>query len=112
MYQPSRWFTRFIVASYFILLGFAFCMVEWRHFTLLSFAVTLLAAVFFADFLSGLVHLTIDYFPLNYKKRLHELFFYDGDRASKPSKTRSAKSSGRRRFSIRRFTISRCITGT
>jgi hypothetical protein len=32
--------------------------------------------------LSGLGHLFIDYFPLNYRKRLNELFFYDGSRDS------------------------------
>jgi hypothetical protein len=81
MYQPSPCFTRIIVTSYFAALGAGFWLVEWRYFSALSFVVVLYAAIFFADFLSGLIHLFIDYYPLNYQRRLNELFFYAGDRS-------------------------------
>jgi hypothetical protein len=41
---------------------------------------TAFIAIILADFISGLVHLYIDYQPLNYKKGYEELFFYTGAR--------------------------------
>lgn len=82
MHQAGPLFARCLVTAYFVALGVGFWLVEWRHFSALSLVAVLYASIFFADFLSGLGHLFIDYCPLSYKKGLNELLFYAGDRGS------------------------------
>lgn len=71
-----------LITAYFAALITGLYLVDWSQFSVLSWAITFYVALFAADFISGLVHLYIDYHPLNYAKGYDQLFFYKGDRGS------------------------------
>lgn len=76
-------FQRSLIAVYFALVAFALYCVEWQYFSWISFALVLYAGLWGADFLSGLIHLYIDYRPLNFAKGMDRLYDYTGDRGSR-----------------------------
>lgn len=63
-------------------LGLAVCLgnVPWASTHALELALTFLAALWVADFLTGLTHLTIDYCALNFNKGFGRLYDYPGPR--------------------------------
>ena len=68
---------------FYTLLVCAFLLVDMSTATPLLVVVTLIGALFIADFVSGLWHLFIDYYPINYEIGYDELLFYQGDRSGK-----------------------------
>jgi len=74
---------RALIFVYFALALACLFSIEWSHFSFISFFIVLFLGVFAADFFSGLVHLYIDYRPLNYEKKFDLLYDYQGDRGSK-----------------------------
>lgn len=71
---------RLIVAIYYLLLGTCLYFVDWQYASWLSILITAYIGLWVADFASGLVHLYIDYQPLNYAKGFGVLYDYKGDR--------------------------------
>jgi Lipid desaturase domain len=71
-----------LIAGYFAALSAGLYRIDWDQISWLSGGLTFYAALFIADFISGLVHLYIDYQPLNYAKGYNRLYFYPGDRGS------------------------------
>jgi len=74
---------RALIFVYFALALACLFSIEWSHFSFISFFIVLFVGIFAADFFSGLVHLYIDYRPLNYEKKFDLLYDYQGDRGSK-----------------------------
>lgn len=78
----SVFFQRALIAAYYALLFACLWAVDWQQYSLLSFVVVLYVGLLVADFGSGLVHLYIDYRPLNNEKNYDKLYNYSGDRGS------------------------------
>lgn len=76
-------FQRGLIVAYFLLTAFALYCVDWHYFSWLSFILALYAGLWAADFISGLIHLYIDYRPLNYARGIDRLYDYQGDRGSR-----------------------------
>ena len=76
-------FQRCVVLAYFLLALAALYAVEWHYYTWLSFVLVLYAGLWGADFFSGLIHMYIDYRPLNSEKGFDRLYAYDGRRDSR-----------------------------
>ena len=71
---------------FYILTGLALLAVDWHKATITSAMLTIFMALLFADFVSGIWHLFVDYYPLNYKLGYNKLLFYEGDRGSQTYK--------------------------
>ncbi|TCK09425.1 fatty acid desaturase CarF family protein [Marinobacterium mangrovicola] len=80
-----------LIFGYFALFFGGLYLVDWSQFTWLSALVTFYVALFLADFVSGLVHLFIDYQPLNYAKGYGELYDYKGKRNSDDFNTKKKR---------------------
>jgi hypothetical protein len=78
----SVFFQQALIGLYILLLLVSFWAVDWQYFSWLSVIVVTYIGLFIADFGSGLVHLYIDYRPLNYAKGYGKLYDYRGDRGS------------------------------
>lgn len=74
---------RALIFVYFALVVVCLYSVQWSHFSWISFGVVFFVGLLAADFISGLVHLYIDYCPLNYDKEFDRLYDYSGDRTSR-----------------------------
>lgn len=73
---------RGVVLAYYLLVAWCLCVVEWRYFSWWSFFLVSYIAIWVADFVSGLIHLYIDYRPLNFAKGFGTLYDYKGNRGS------------------------------
>lgn len=76
-------FQRGLIIGYFALVAFALYQVEWHYFSWVSFLLVLYIGLWCADFIGGLIHLYIDYRPLNFSKGIGRLYDYAGDRGSR-----------------------------
>lgn len=84
----SQTLGRLLIVVYFAALAVGFYLIDWSQMSLLLSLITVYVGLFAADFFSGLVHMYIDYRPLNYEKRYDWLFFYEKDRNSDEFKQR------------------------
>lgn len=73
---------RALIVAYFALALLCLYSIRWNDFSWLSFLAVFVVSLLAADFFSGLVHLYIDYRPLNYDKKFDKLYDYSGDRSS------------------------------
>lgn len=73
---------RAVVLSYYLLAALSLFLVEWHYFSWWSWLLATYIAIWVADFVSGLIHLYIDYRPLNYAKGFGVLYDYKGNRGS------------------------------
>lgn len=71
---------RAVIVCYFLLVAVCLYFVEWRDMQWWSLLLTVYIALWCADFVSGLIHLYIDYRPLNFAKGFGVLYNFKGDR--------------------------------
>jgi Lipid desaturase domain len=69
-----------LIALYYAAALLALSLIQWSHFTWLTGVLTFYAALWSADFAIGLIHLYIDYSPLNFKQGFGLLYTFKGDR--------------------------------
>lgn len=69
-------------ALFHVLLAVGLASVDYRELGLLTLPLILLAAIFLADLLSGIVHIWLDYYPVNTVAGFDHLLDYAGDRNS------------------------------
>lgn len=55
---------------------------DWAGLGALELLMLVGLGIFVADFLSGVLHLCLDYYPLNTKAGMDKIYFYVGDRAT------------------------------
>jgi hypothetical protein len=67
---------------FYLLLAGALVSLDWSSLNLPMVILVLLGSALLADFLSGIWHLFIDFYPLNHHKGVDRVFFYKGDRNS------------------------------
>lgn len=70
------------VSIFYLLLGLALLNVDWQKTSILATLLVIFCASLLADLVSGLWHLYVDYYPLNYKLGYDKLLFYEDDRKS------------------------------
>jgi len=75
-------FQRVLIAAYFAVVFLCLWLINWSHFSWLSFILVSYIGLLVADFISGLIHLYIDYRPLNVQKGYDRLYDFEGDRNS------------------------------
>ena len=75
-------FQRALIVVYFSVALLCLWLIDWSHFSWLSFILVFYVGLLVADFVSGLIHLYIDYRPLNVKKGYDRLYDFKGDRNS------------------------------
>lgn len=78
----SQGWIRALIIIYYSIFAAGLYLISWESFSFLSFLIALYVGLFLADFISGLVHLYIDYRPLNREKGYDKLFWYQGKRSS------------------------------
>lgn len=67
---------------FYALLLVAIATIDYRALTVPWLLLILPLSIFIADFLSGVVHLFLDYYPINEKAGFDRLYVYPGDRGS------------------------------
>lgn len=72
-----------IILAYFSMAALALYLIQWHFYNWFSFLLVVYLGTWGADFVGGLVHLFIDYRPLNFTKGFDRLYQYQGDRGSK-----------------------------
>jgi hypothetical protein len=75
-------FQRVLIVVYFSTVLLCLWLINWSHFSVVSFMAVFYIGLLVADFVSGLIHLYIDYRPLNVKKGYDRLYHFTGDRNS------------------------------
>lgn len=68
--------------TFYALLGVALLQVDYAAIPPIALAVSIPLALFLADFLSGLVHVFLDYYPINGKAGFDRMYVYSGKRNS------------------------------
>lgn len=84
-------FQRGVIVVYYMIALMALYAVEWQHFSWMPFLIVLYVGLWMADFLSGLVHLYIDYRPLNYEAGFDRIYDYAGPRDTEEFLTMKAE---------------------
>lgn len=75
-------FTRHTFVFYYGLLLWGMLLLDWSSLSIPVAILLFLLASFFTDLLSGIWHLCIDFYPLNYKKGFDKLFYFKASRGS------------------------------
>lgn len=75
-------FKNYTFVIFYALLLAALTQIDWGGMSLPGVLVTLVVASIIADFASGLWHLFVDYYPLNYPLGYDQILFYKGKRDS------------------------------
>lgn len=73
-------FSDYTFVIFYLLLAVCLYFVDWGKMSFWSIAATVILTTSFADFCTGLVHLYIDYRPLNYAVGMDKLYYFNGDR--------------------------------
>jgi len=73
----------YAVVFFYALLLAALAHLDWGGMSSTGIIVTIIVASIIADFVSGLWHLFVDYYPLNYQLGYDKLLFFKGKRDSK-----------------------------
>lgn len=70
-----------MIVVFYALAILALLAIDWHHISWLSGIFTCYLALWVADFAIGLIHLYIDYSPLNFKQGFDRLYAFSGDRS-------------------------------